>query len=110
VTDWGCKAVDSINIYVDPATIFAVPNAFSPGSTGPNNILRILRKGAAVLNYFRIYNRWGNLVFEATNIDAGWDGTYKGKPQAMDVFVYDIQAVTLDGVLFNKKGNVTLIR
>ncbi len=108
-TENGCKATDSVTILVDPNSLLAVPNAFTPG-TGENNILRIIRRGTASLNHFRIYNRWGNLLFESKDIDAGWDGNYKGKPQPFEVYVYDIEAVTTAGKLFSQHGNVTLIR
>ena len=108
-TEWGCYVTDSININVDPSSIVAVPNAFTPG-TNVNNILYVLKRGIATVKYFRIFNRWGNKVFESNNINIGWDGTYNGKPQPFDVYVYDLQAVTNDGVIFQKTGNVTLIR
>jgi len=107
-TEYGCKIVDTLNIRVEADGILDVPNAFAPG--GNNREFRVLRKGDATLNYFRVYNRWGNLVFETTDINKGWDGTYKGVPQPMGVFVYDVQAVTSAGTLFSKHGNVTLIR
>ena len=108
-TEWGCKISDSINIYVDPETLLALPNAFTPGN-GSNNLFKILKNGIATLNYFRVYNRWGNLVYESNNIDAGWDGTYNGQPQPFDVYVYEVEAVTSTGKIFHKAGNVTLIR
>ncbi len=108
-TEWGCKIVDSISIYVNSESVIDVPNAFSPGN-GPNNIFRLLIRGIAKLNYFRIYNRWGNVVFETTNIEEGWDGKYKGVPQPFDVYVYQLDAVTNKGKVFSKKGNVTLLR
>ena len=108
-TEWGCKAKDSINIYVDPETLLALPNAFTPGS-GPNNEFKIIKRGIANLNYFRIFNRWGNLVFETNNIDQGWNGEYNGTPQPMGVFVYEVEAVTSTGKIFKKHGNTTLIR
>jgi gliding motility-associated-like protein len=108
-TENGCKAVDSINVIVDYETLIDLPNAFSPGS-GVNNEFKIIKRGIANLNYFRIFNRWGNMVFETTNIDEGWDGTYKGVPQNIGVFVYQVQAVTQSGKIFTKQGNVTLLR
>jgi gliding motility-associated-like protein len=75
-----------------------------------NNEFKIIKRGIANLNYFRIFNRWGNMVFETTNIDEGWDGTYKGVPQNIGVFVYQVQAVTQSGKIFTKQGNVTLLR
>ncbi len=108
-TEWGCKTKDSIEIYVDDGSLIALPNAFAPG-TAPNNEFKIINRGIASLNYFRIFNRWGNLVFETTDIDKGWDGEYHGSPQPTGVFVYQVQAVTSDGKIFEKHGNVTLIR
>jgi gliding motility-associated-like protein len=108
-TEAGCKIVDSIVITVDPQTLLALPNAFTPG-TGPNSEFKIIKEGIATLNSFNIFDRWGILVFSTSNIDKGWDGTYKGVPQPFDVYVYEINAVTSAGKPFIKKGNVTLIR
>ena len=108
-TEYGCKAVDSISVYIAPETIVGVPNVFTPG-TGANNILKIIVKGEASLNYFRIFNRWGNLIFDTKNVNEGWDGAYKGVQQPFGVYVYDIQAVTNSGKIINKHGNVTLLR
>lgn len=108
-TEHGCMAQDSIYITVNPESLLEVPNAFSPGSTN-NSAFSILKRGVATLNYFRVYNRWGNLLFETKDINKGWDGTYEGVPQPFAVYVYDIQAVTLTGQVFSKHGNVTLLR
>ncbi len=108
-TEWGCKAEDSISIYFDISSLLDIPNAFTPGA-GINNKLLLLRRGEATLHYFRIFNRWGNKVFETSNIEEGWDGKYKGVPQPYDVYVYQVEAVTNTGKLFHKTGNVTLIR
>lgn len=108
-TTWGCSVVDSINIYIDVSGLLTLPNAFTPDA-GINNKLYILQRGIAKLNYFRIYNRWGNKVYESTNINDGWDGSFNGKPQPYDVFVYEVEAVSVDGKTFHKSGNVTLIR
>jgi gliding motility-associated-like protein len=108
-TEWGCKAADSISIYVDPETLLAIPNAFTPGN-GPNNEFKIIKRGIATLKYFRIFNRWGNMVFETDNIDKGWNGEYNGVPQPFGVYIYEIEAVTSTGRTFQKHGNTTLIR
>ncbi len=106
---WGCKVVDSIDILVDPSTLLTLPNAFTPGN-GPNSYFTIIKQGIATLKYFRIYNRWGNKVFETTDIDKGWDGTFNGTPQPFDVYIYEVSATTSEGTPFQKNGNVTLIR
>jgi gliding motility-associated-like protein len=109
VTSWGCIAVDSISIYVNAESLLVLPNAFTPGN-GPNSQFKIIRSGNATLLYFRIFDRWGVQVYDGTNIDAGWDGTYNGTPQPFGVYVYEVSAVTSTGVQFSKHGNVTLIR
>ncbi len=108
-TSWGCRAVDSINVYIDISGLVTLPNAFTPDA-GINNKLYILQRGISSLNFFRIYNRWGNKVYESTNINDGWDGNFNGKPQPYDVYVYQVEAVSIDGKTFHKSGNVTLIR
>ncbi|PQJ10546.1 hypothetical protein CJD36_011260 [Flavipsychrobacter stenotrophus] len=110
VTENGCVAKDSINFHVNDDNVYGIPNAFTPG-TGANNEFKIMLDGVAKLNYFRIFNRWGVMVFETKTIGSGWDGTYKGEPQPFGVYVYDIQAVSsLTGKIKNMRGNVTLLR
>lgn len=108
-TEHGCVASDSISVIVNGESLVAMPNAFTPG-TGTNNTFKVLLRGIANLNYFRVYNRWGNLMFETKNINEGWDGTYKAEPQQMGVYVYDVQVTTLSGKVVQKTGNVTLLR
>ncbi len=87
-TEWGCSTTDSMKVYVDPTTLLALPNGFTPGN-GPNNEFKIIKEGIATLKYFRIFNRWGNKVFETKDIEKGWDGTYKGQlPQPLVVYMY----------------------
>ena len=108
-TEAGCVGHDTIDVIVKDESVLDLPNAFTPGSA-PNEILKITRRGVATLKYFRVFNRWGTKVFETTNIDEGWDGTLKGTPQPMGVYVYMIEATTKTGKPFTKQGNVTLIR
>ncbi len=108
-TSDGCVAVDSIDIVLATETLIDVPNAFAPGN-GSNNSFYAIKRGIATLNYFRVFNRWGNLVFETKDINQGWDGIYKGEQQPFGVYVYDLQAVTSNGLLVSKHGNVTLLR
>ena len=108
-TENGCITSDSINIYLSDESLLALPNAFTPG-TGANSEFKIIKRGIATLNYFRIFNRWGNLLFETKDIDKGWDGSYSGAPQPFGVYIYEVQAVTTTGRIFNKSGNITIIR
>jgi gliding motility-associated-like protein len=109
-TEGGCMVSDSIDIYVALESLLEVPNAFTPGNNGVNDQLKVIRRGSATLKYFRIYNRWGNKVYESSNIDEGWNGNYKGTPQPMGVYVFMVEAYTNTGRKFYKQGNVTLIR
>jgi gliding motility-associated-like protein len=110
VTEKGCKTKDSIDVFINPNAQLAMPNAFAPGN-GPNGTFKVLKRGIASLRHFRIYDRWGIMVFEAKNIDDGWDGTYKGTPQPLGVYIYDISAVSsTTGKEFEQKGNITLLR
>jgi gliding motility-associated-like protein len=108
VTEWGCKTKDSINVYINTEPVLSVPNAFAPG--GVNGKFRLIKRGFATLRHFRIYDRWGVVVFETSNIEEGWDGTYKGVPQPLGVYVYDISAISSTGNAFSKTGNLTLLR
>jgi gliding motility-associated-like protein len=105
-TEHGCEIKDSIDILVNTETALDAPNAFNPSSGD----FKIVKRGIATLQYFRIYNRWGNKVFETSNIDKGWDGTYNGQAQPMGVYIYTIDATTSTNVPFKKNGNLTLIR
>ena len=60
--------------------------------------------------YLKIYNRWGELVFETDKQNVGWDGTYKGKLVDPAVFVYHLSVICVDKQEYFKKGNVTVIR
>lgn len=111
ITEYGCQINDSITIRISDETILDLPNAFSPGSgTSVNDELKIIKRGLATLNYFKIFNRWGELVFQTNDIEKGWNGQYKGKPQPMGAYVFVIEATTSTGKRFYKQGNVTLIR
>ncbi|OJW85205.1 MAG: hypothetical protein BGO69_06185 [Bacteroidetes bacterium 46-16] len=111
ITESGCKATDSIDVFVSPESALYLPNAFAPGSTNPENReFKIIKRGIATLKDFRIYDRWGVMVYDGKDIDKGWDGTYKGKPQPFGVYIYMVEAVTSTGQKFTKQGNVTLLR
>lgn len=108
-TEHGCKTSDSISIYVSDESFIDVPNAFAPGN-GTNNVFSFINRGIVSVNYFRVFNRWGNMMFETKSMNQGWDGAYKGEPQPFGVYVYDIQVVTPTGKIVNKHGNLTLLR
>ena len=114
VTDqYSCSREDSLYVFVED--VFCnedhvyVPNAFSPNGDGKNDILLCQSRMTDDI-VFMVYNRWGQKVFETTNLAQGWDGTYKGVPEPEGVFIYYIQATCWNKTTFEKKGNVTLVR
>jgi gliding motility-associated-like protein len=62
------------------------------------------------MNYFRIFNRWGELIFETNNPAQGWDGNKNGTPQPVDTYVWTIEGKDKDGKLIQKSGNFLLIK
>ncbi|MEP7374587.1 MAG: PKD domain-containing protein [Chitinophagaceae bacterium] len=114
--NYGCNARDTINIKVfcENTQVF-IPNAFTPDDDGINDILMVQGTGIVMVKSFRVFNRWGELVFErssfAPNAPAyGWNGKIKGVAGGPDVFVYTAEVVCENGVLFNYKGNVSIIK
>ena len=107
----GCVNRDSVQIVVTNVFEFLIPNAFSPNDDGVNDVFRVISSlGIRDLLAFRIYDRWGNKIFETGDINEGWDGFYNRRPAALGVYVYYIQAITFLDEEFVHKGNVTLIR
>ncbi len=105
-----CKYNDTLQVCVleDCGEMF-VPNAFSPNDDGVNDVLYV--RGKCLANFtFQIFNRWGEKVFESSNINFGWDGKYNDEPMNTGVFVYRLQGTTVNNEQFNMKGNITLIR
>ncbi len=109
-TENGCMVSDSIDVFVDLDSYLDVPNAFAPGGSGPNRLLRPVRRGHVTLKNFAVYNRWGVKMFETKTLDEGWDGNFNGEPQPMGVYVYVVEAVTPTGREIRKQGNTTLLR
>lgn len=108
-TPEGCFALDTINIKVfKTAPDIFVPNAFAP--TGKNRILRPIPVGIARIDYFRVFNRWGQLVFQTTESGRGWDGTLAGKLQDSGTFVWMAQGVDYTGKVVVRRGTAVLIR
>ena len=101
----------AVNVYVYDKTNVFVPSAFTPNSDGKNDELRARAYGIVSLDYFRIYNRWGEMIFFTNDISKGWDGKVRGKPQSSSVFVWMVRAKDeLTGEFIEKKGTVLLIR
>ncbi len=113
VTDGVCSATVSKKLYTyeftcDEPYIF-VPNAFSPNGDQQNDIL-FVRSIVVEDLIFRVFDRWGEMVFETTDLNIGWDGYFRGKLMDPDVYDYYFKGVCVDGQEKIQKGNVTLLR
>jgi gliding motility-associated-like protein len=96
------KLVKSIEIYV--------PNAFTPNGDGVNDELKPVMYGIKQLNYFRVYNRWGQLFYQSQSANQGWNGIFKGAKQEMQTVAWTLEALGVDGVIYTKKGTTILLR
>jgi gliding motility-associated-like protein len=108
----GCVGEDSVTVYfvkVGDQKLY-VPTAFTPNGDGLNDVFRPVFIGPAAKYDFRIYNRWGQLVFRTNVPGAGWDGKFKSEKQRSDVYVYYITAEGDCNGQFEKKGTFVLIR
>ena len=103
-TDTVCHTVATL---INP--LLDMPNAFTPGRFGQNGFFKVTGFGITKL-MFRIYNRWGQLMFQSSDQYIGWDGTYQGVPQPMGVYVYTVEAEFSDGKRATRKGDLTLLR
>ena len=112
--DNGCTGGDTavVELKIACGDIY-VPNTFSPNGTGPaaNNTLKVFGNPACVEQLvFRVFDRWGELVFETTSMSEEWNGQYKGKDMNTGIFVYTLYVLMIDGNEIDESGNVTLVR
>jgi gliding motility-associated-like protein len=113
---YGCKSTDTICITTFcPGSEVFIPNAFSPDGDGINDVLFVQGRGIKIIKSFRIFSRWGELVFEKSNFSpgdksSGWDGRIRGKLASPDVFVYVCEAVCEKGTPAIFKGNTAVLK
>lgn len=105
----GCVREGNVTVYVFTPEII-IPKAFSPNGDGLNDTFSPIYLAIADMYIFRIYNRWGEVIFETDDVNTGWDGTYKGVPQEIGTYIYYIKAKTVEGVDIEIKNNMALIR
>ncbi len=111
-----CPTIDTVLVLLrqsDPGTCVSdifVPKAWSPNNDGHNDKLHPLPVCIRELKYFRVFNRWGQLVFETNVLEQGWDGTFNGQPQVMDTYTWTLEATGEDGKYFKRAGNSVLLR
>jgi gliding motility-associated-like protein len=107
---FGCELTDSIRVKYYTGPDIYVPNAFSPNQDGKNDIFKPIPVGISTMSYFRVFDRYGQLVFETRTPNQGWDGNIHGLPSPEGAYVWEVAGTDLNGKLVMKKGTVVLIR
>jgi gliding motility-associated-like protein len=105
-----CLTVDTLMVKIIKSVEIFVPTAFTPNKDGKNDYLRPILIGLKDLHYFRIFNRWGQLLFETKKALPGWDGVYKGITQTTQTVAWVVQGTGIDGTTYAQKGTTVLIR
>ncbi len=106
----GCKASATVLVKVYNGITYYLPNAFSPNGDGLNEVFRPIPAGIVSTEYFRIFSRYGQLIFETSQPLKGWDGFYKGIRQPIGNYIWSIKGMGSDGKVVEMKGNVVLVR
>lgn len=106
----GCITVDTLLVRIHQTANIYVPNVFTPNGDGQNDILMPNLVGVTQLRFFRIFNRWGKLMFETANIGQGWNGKYNGVLQPLDTYTWSIEGYDKNNILVKRQGSITLLR
>lgn len=106
----GCRGEGYIKVRIYKGPDIYVPTGFSPNNDGKNDKFTPFPVGMKSYNYFRVFNRWGQLLFSTTKLNGGWDGRFGGVEQGSGVYVWMIEGLTKDSRVISKKGTVMLIR
>ena len=106
----GCITIDTQVVKINKNIVIYVPNAFTPNADSRNDLLKPFMIGIKQLTYFKIYNRWGELVYETKSINQGWDGRYKGNPVQSHSLVWMLEGIGVDNKIYKAKGSTVLIR
>ena len=97
-------------MFDDKLVDILVPKSFTPNGDGVNDILYPYLTGIQTFQYFKVYNRFGKLMFETNNYDVGWNGSLNGTPQPMGIYIWVSQGIATDGSLLQRKGETLLLR
>ncbi|RYE23081.1 MAG: T9SS type B sorting domain-containing protein [Sphingobacteriales bacterium] len=97
-----CSALPGVEAFV--------PTGFTPNKNGKNDVLRPLFNGTVTLKYFKVFNRWGQQVFQTNKVNEGWNGTIKGSPQPSETYTWILEYIDNNGDIIKKSGRTLLIR
>jgi gliding motility-associated-like protein len=110
ITAAGCLTVDTQMVKIGKSLDVYVPSAFTPNNDNLNDLLRPTLMGIKELKTFKVFNRWGQLMYQTSSQFEGWNGIFNGKPQPTSVYVWMVEAIGADGRTYTKKGTSVLIR
>ncbi len=110
INQTGCNIVDTVEVKLFDKISIILPSAFTPNGDGKNDRLSPILIGIDKLEYFRIWNRWGVLIFETKTPKPGWDGTFNGVIQEVGSYVWEAAGLGIGGALVRKQGLFTLLR
>jgi gliding motility-associated-like protein len=106
----GCTDVDSVFLETQVCCEVFVPNAFSPNSDGDNDLFSPLYDGTVALDFLRVYDRWGNMVFETSDKNMKWNGTFKGADAELGVYFYVVKYACVKTGTVTKSGDILLLK
>jgi gliding motility-associated-like protein len=108
----GCITYDTVLVRVFDNNLvnILVPKSFTPNGDGINDKLFPYLTGIKTFQYYKVYNRFGKLMFETRNYDEGWDGSVGGTPQPMAIYIWVAAGIGTDGTLVEKRGETLLLR
>lgn len=106
----GCITMDTVKVSVYDSSDIFVPKAFSPNKDGKNDLLQPFLVNITTLKFFRVYNRWGQLMFQSSDSKQGWDGMYNYKPQPLETYTWIAEGIDGNGTTIFRKGQTVLIR
>jgi len=109
-TGIGCVIKDTQLVRIFKEKEIYVPKGFSPNGDGNNDKIFPRLVGVRTLTYFKVYNRWGQLLFQTSNLNEGWDGTFRGTKQPMETYVWTAEGVDIDNNSIKRTGTFLLAR
>ena len=110
ISPYQCEGNDSVKVWVVGQQAIFVPSAFSPNGDGKNDLLRPIGIGFRNINYFRVFNRWGQQMFYTTQFEEGWNGLWGGTPQDIGTYFWLLNMTDRFGNEQLVKGDAILLR
>ena len=106
----GCETVDTVRLRMFKSADIYVPDAFTPNGDGVNDRLDVFLVGIKDLIWFKVFNRWGQLMFETNDPRQLWDGKFKNVEQPLETYVWIAEGRAFDGRIIKKRGQTILVR